>query len=139
LAFLFEEINASKRQLNPGKNANNKKRKSGSLLSTDISDINVTTNSDEGDQQEYFFTYSKSFSSGKTKLAKTSHPTTELVVSSKSPLNINYEEHLLRALADTRLVPEVASFMRHIPQSHSSKLITVIQTPGVQRVVILLQ
>jgi hypothetical protein len=43
------------------------------------------------------FTYSKPFSSSKTKLAKTSHPTTELVVS----LIVNNEEHLLRALADT--------------------------------------
>jgi hypothetical protein len=43
------------------------------------------------------FTSSKSFSSSKTKLAKSSHPTTEFVV---SPI-VNNEEHLLRALADT--------------------------------------
>jgi hypothetical protein len=43
------------------------------------------------------FTSSKPFGSSKTKLAKSSHPTTELVVS----LIVNNEEHLLRALADT--------------------------------------
>jgi hypothetical protein len=43
------------------------------------------------------FTSSKPFSSSKTNLAKSSHPTTELVVS----LIFNKEEHLLRALADT--------------------------------------
>jgi hypothetical protein len=43
------------------------------------------------------FTSSKPFSSSKTKLANSSHPTTELVVS----LIVNNEEHLLRALADT--------------------------------------
>jgi hypothetical protein len=43
------------------------------------------------------FTFTKSFSSRKTKLKKSSHPTTELVVS----LIINHEEHLIRALADT--------------------------------------
>jgi hypothetical protein len=43
------------------------------------------------------FASSKPLSSSKTKLAKSSHPTTELVVS----LIFNNEEHLLRALADT--------------------------------------
>jgi hypothetical protein len=43
------------------------------------------------------FTSSKHFSSGKTKLVKSSHPTTELVVS----LIFNNDKHLLRALADT--------------------------------------
>jgi hypothetical protein len=43
------------------------------------------------------FTSSKPFSYSKTKLAKSSHPITELVVS----LIVNNEEHLLRALADT--------------------------------------
>jgi hypothetical protein len=45
------------------------------------------------------FTSSKPFSSSKTKLAKSSQPTTnhELVVT----LIVNNEEHLLRALADT--------------------------------------
>jgi hypothetical protein len=43
------------------------------------------------------FTSSKSFSPGKTKLAKSSHPTTDLVVS----LIVNNEKHLLRAPADT--------------------------------------
>jgi hypothetical protein len=43
------------------------------------------------------FTSSKSFSPSKTKLAKSCHPTTELVMS----LIVNNEEHLLRVLADT--------------------------------------
>jgi predicted TIM-barrel enzyme len=43
------------------------------------------------------FTSSKPFSTSKTKLAKSSHPTTELVMN----LIVNNEEHLLRALADT--------------------------------------
>jgi hypothetical protein len=42
------------------------------------------------------FTSSKPFSSSKTKIAKSSHTTTELVVS----LIVNNVEHLLRALAD---------------------------------------
>jgi hypothetical protein len=42
-------------------------------------------------------TSSKPFSSSKTKLEKSSHPTTELVLS----LIVKNEEHLLRALADT--------------------------------------
>jgi hypothetical protein len=67
-------------------------RKTEPLLSTEI---NLTTSSDEG--EEYLFTSSKPFSSRKTKLAESSHPTTELVVS----LIVNNEEHLLRALADT--------------------------------------
>jgi hypothetical protein len=36
-------------------------------------------------------------------------------------------------------VPAAASFLRHIPQPHSSKKMTVIQPPGVQWVVSLLQ
>jgi hypothetical protein len=43
------------------------------------------------------FTSSKHFSSSKTNLAKSSHPTTDLVVS----LIVNNEEHQPRALADT--------------------------------------
>jgi hypothetical protein len=43
------------------------------------------------------FTSSKPFSSSKTKLAKSSHPISELVVS----LIINNEKNLLRVLADT--------------------------------------
>jgi hypothetical protein len=96
LAFLFEEINALKRQLNSEKlqAVRRETRKAESILSTEI---NLTTVSDEGEQQEYLFTSSRPFSSSKTKLAKSSHPTTELVVS----LIVNNEEHLLRALADT--------------------------------------
>jgi hypothetical protein len=82
--------------LKPEKTVSSKKRtrKAESILSTEI---NLTTSSDEGEQQEYLFTSSKPFSSSKTKLAKSSRPTTELVVS----LIVNNEEHLLRALADT--------------------------------------
>jgi hypothetical protein len=76
--FLFEEIHALKRQLKPEKTASSKKRKAESILSTEI---NLTTSSDEGEKREYFITSSKSFSSSKTKLAKSSHPITELVVS----------------------------------------------------------
>jgi hypothetical protein len=36
-------------------------------------------------------------------------------------------------------VPAAASFLRHIPQPHSSKQMTEIQPPGVQCVVTLLQ
>jgi hypothetical protein len=78
--------------LKPEKTAISKKRKAESILSTEI---NLTTISDEG--EKYLFTSSKAFRSSKTKLAKSSHPTIELVVS----LIVNNEEHLLRALADT--------------------------------------
>ena len=91
LAFLFEEINLLKKQLNT-KTPNSKKRKMESLLSTEI---NLTTSSDE---DENYFPFFPSFTRIKSnKLAKTSHPTSELVVS----LQLNNEEHLLRALADT--------------------------------------
>jgi hypothetical protein len=78
LSFLFEDVNAVKRQLKPEKTASSKKRRlnPSSVLSTEI---NLTTSSDE--VEEYLFTYSKPFSSRQTKLAKPSHPTTELVVS----------------------------------------------------------
>jgi hypothetical protein len=73
LAFLFEEINALKRQLKPEKTASSKKRKAESILSTEI---NLITSSDEGENKEYLFTSSKPFRSSKTKLEKSSHPTT---------------------------------------------------------------
>jgi hypothetical protein len=57
----------------------------------------LTTCNNEGENKEYLFTCSKPFSSRKTKIAKSSHPTTELVMS----LVFYNEEHLLRALADT--------------------------------------
>jgi hypothetical protein len=47
-------------------------RKAESILSTEI---NLTTSSDEDACKEYLFTSSKPFSSSKTKLAKSSHPT----------------------------------------------------------------
>jgi hypothetical protein len=67
-----------------------------SFLSTEI---NLTTSSDEDEQQEYLFTSSKLFSTSKTKLAIISPKQliTELVVS----LIVNYEEHLFRVLAYT--------------------------------------
>jgi hypothetical protein len=72
LAFLFEEINALKRQLKPERLQAVRRvtRKAESILSTEI---NLTTSSDEG--EDYLFTSSKPFSSSKTKLAKSSHPT----------------------------------------------------------------
>jgi hypothetical protein len=45
--FLFEEINALKRQLKPEKTASSKKRKAESILSTEINAY-LTTSSDEG-------------------------------------------------------------------------------------------
>jgi hypothetical protein len=80
-----------KKKLNAKKNPPSMKRKVESVLSTEI---NLTTISDE---DEEYFPFLSSYSRNKsTKLAKTSHPTTELV----SSLQINNEEHLLRALAD---------------------------------------
>ena len=90
LAFLFEEINALKRQLKPV--TKNKKRKAESLLSTKI---NLTTSSDE--DEEYFVTLPNIFSPGTPKPGTNTAVTTELVVSLKA----NQEENVLRALADT--------------------------------------
>jgi hypothetical protein len=89
-------MNAFKRQLQmkPEKTANSKKRKAESLL---FNENNLTASSDEGENKKYLFTSSKPFSSSKTKLAKSSNPITELVVS----LIVNNEEHMLIALADT--------------------------------------
>jgi hypothetical protein len=74
--FLFEEINALKRQLEPKKTTSSKNstRKAESILSTEI---NFTTSSDEDTSEKYLFTSSKPFRSSKTKLAKSSHPTTK--------------------------------------------------------------
>jgi hypothetical protein len=69
-------------------------RKAESILYTEI---NLTTSSDEDTSGEYLFTSSKPFSSSKTKRSKSSHPTSDLVVS----LIVNNEEYLLRALEDT--------------------------------------
>ena len=87
LSFLFEVIHAIKRQLKPPKTA-----KVESLL---LAEINLTTSSDE--DEDYFFTFPNFSRSSKPNLAKTSHPTSELVVS----VTVNQEEHLLRALSDT--------------------------------------
>jgi hypothetical protein len=53
LAFIFKEINALKRQLKPEETASSKKRKVESILSNEM---NLTTRSDEGEEQEYVFT-----------------------------------------------------------------------------------
>jgi hypothetical protein len=134
LAFLFEEINALKRQLKPENTASSKKRKAEYILSTEI---NLTTSSDESEQQEYLFTSSKPFRSSKTKLANhlTQQSITELVVS----LIVNNEEHLLRVLADTGASSSIILEAYTSAISHSSKQMTVIQPPGVQWVVSLLQ
>jgi hypothetical protein len=71
LAFLFEEINSLKRQLNPENTTSSKKRKAELLLSTKI---HVTTSSDEGEQQEHIFTSSEPLTSSMTKLAKIISP-----------------------------------------------------------------
>jgi hypothetical protein len=55
----------------------------------------LTTSSDE--YEEFFVTSPNFFRARKSKLAKSSHHSTELVVS----LNVNHEEHLVRALADS--------------------------------------
>jgi hypothetical protein len=81
--FIFEEMNALKRWLKPEKTASskNRTRKAESILSTEI---NLTTSSDEGEKQEYLFNSSKPFSYSKTKLEKSSHPTTNHWVGSES-------------------------------------------------------
>jgi hypothetical protein len=86
-------MNALKRQLKSEKTVNIEKRKAESIFSTEI---NLTTLRNEGENNEYLFTSSEPFISSKTKLAKSFHPTTKLVVS----LVVINEEHLLRALAD---------------------------------------
>jgi hypothetical protein len=65
ISFLFEDIDERKSQLKPEKTASSKKRKAESILSTEI---NLTTNSNEGENKEYLFTSCKPFSSSKTKL-----------------------------------------------------------------------
>ena len=91
LSFLFEEINALKKQLKPAKAENPKKRKVESLLSTEI---NLTHSSDE--MEEYSF-IPPTLSRTRISPVENSHTTTELVVS----LNVNHEEHVLRALTDS--------------------------------------
>jgi hypothetical protein len=71
LTFLFEKINAFKRQLKPEKTANSKKRNAESILSIEIY---FTTSSDEDTSEEYLFTSSIPFSSSKTKLSKIISP-----------------------------------------------------------------
>jgi hypothetical protein len=64
--FLFKAINALKRQLKPEKRIQAAKR----------GRLNLTTSSDRDENKKYFFTSSKYFSTSKTNLAKSSHPTT---------------------------------------------------------------
>jgi hypothetical protein len=90
-AFLFEEINSLEKELNT-KVPTSKKRKIETLRSNKI---NLTTTSDE--DEEYFPFLSSLSRIKSSKLAKNSHPTSELDVS----LIINNEEYLLRALADS--------------------------------------
>ena len=105
LTFPFEEINLLKKQLNT-KIPNSKERKAESLLSTEI---NLTISSDK--DENYFPFFSRLTRIKSSKRSKTSHPTSELVVS----LNINNEEQLLRALADTGASSSI------IPESYTSK------------------
>jgi hypothetical protein len=69
LAFLFEEINAIKRQLKHEKTAISKKRKERveCLIYTEINGVTKATSSDEGEKQEYFFTSSNFSNSSKIK------------------------------------------------------------------------
>jgi hypothetical protein len=66
------------------------------------------------------FSFSISRSQG-NELAITSHPTSELVVS----LNVNHEEHLLRALADTAasisIILEANTSKQFIKNNHDNK------------------
>jgi hypothetical protein len=91
MVILRPRLFAEKKPLNT-KLPNSKKRKTESLLSTEI---NLTATSDEDDAYFPFFSCLTRIKSNK--LAKTSLPTSESVVS----LNINNNEQLLRALADT--------------------------------------
>ena len=124
MAFLFEEINAIKRQLNPAKTVAFKKRKVESLLSTEI---NLTISSDE--DEEYFVTSPNFFRPSKPKLAKTSHPTSELVVSP----TVNQEEHLLRAHADTGASSNI--ILEAYTSRHLIKMMMRSKPPGVPWVV----
>jgi hypothetical protein len=81
LAFLFEEINVLKSQLKLKKTAKRSLWKTESILTTEI---NFTISSDEGEPYDYLFTSSKPFSISKTKLAKSSHPTTVTIAESGS-------------------------------------------------------
>ena len=69
LAFLFEEINALKKQLKPAKEVNPTKRKAESLLSTEIN----LTNSD--DEVEEYFAIPPTVCTTSNKTVKTTHPT----------------------------------------------------------------
>jgi hypothetical protein len=75
LVFLFEVINARKRQLKPEKTASSKKRKAEYILSTEINEINLTTSSDEGEIQVYLFTSSNHLALEKLSYQNYLHPT----------------------------------------------------------------
>ena len=91
LGLTFLGHNANKKQLKPAKEVNSRKRKAESLLSIEI---NLKNSHDE---VEEYFAISSTVCRTRNKLVKTTHLTSELVVS----LNVNHEEHVLRALAET--------------------------------------
>jgi hypothetical protein len=106
LAFLIKEITALKKQVKPDKTATTKKRNTESLLSTEI---NLSTGSDK---DECFVSYPTFFRYNKSKLAKISHPTTELLM--KKSLTIHHEEYWVRGWI---LVPATSLFLGHTPQN----------------------
>jgi hypothetical protein len=75
----------------PEKDTNPKMGKAESLLFTEI---DLTHSSDE---DEEYISFPSTISNTRNKILKMSHPTSELVVS----LNVNHEEYVLRALANT--------------------------------------
>jgi hypothetical protein len=82
-SFSFcEEINALKRQLKHEKIASSQKRKTESIFSTEIN-LTISSDEDTSENKEYIFTSSKPFSTSKTKLAKSSHPTNNHYVASE--------------------------------------------------------
>jgi hypothetical protein len=83
--------------LKPEKIAINKKRKSESLLSTEINRANLSLVLMMVSIRSAFLFLLNHLVLERLSSKKSSHPTTELVVS----LIINHEEHLIRALADT--------------------------------------
>jgi hypothetical protein len=80
LNFIFEEINALKRQFKPEMTASRKKRKAEPTRSTEI---NLITSSDEDTREEYLFNSFKPFSTNKNKPAKSSHPTNNHCIGSE--------------------------------------------------------
>jgi hypothetical protein len=71
-----------------------------------------------------YFVISSTISKMSTKLAKSTHPTTELTLS----LNVNHEEHVRRALADTvasgSIIFEAYTSKDLIKQDNNNKTVT---------------